>query len=90
MASGQFAFPPIIDVKIDEAKTEIVLDRDKIASMGLTLQQVGSDLSDARRQLRQPLQHRRAKLQGHRADRARFGASPRPARDIHIGGPLGT
>ena len=24
-----------IDVKIDQAKTEIVLDRDKIASMGL-------------------------------------------------------
>jgi multidrug efflux pump len=43
--SGQFAFPPITDVKIDEAKSEIVLDRDKIASMGLSLQQVGTDLS---------------------------------------------
>jgi multidrug efflux pump len=43
--SGQFAFPPITDVKIDEAKSEIVLDRDKLASMGLTMQGVGSDLS---------------------------------------------
>ncbi len=43
--SGQFAFPPITDVRIDEEKTEITLDRDKIASMGLTLQQVGADLS---------------------------------------------
>jgi multidrug efflux pump len=43
--SGQFAFPPISDVRIDQAKTEIVLDRDKIASMGLSLQQVGTDLS---------------------------------------------
>ncbi len=43
--SGQFAFPPITDVRIDEAKSEITLDRDKIASMGLSMQQVGSDLS---------------------------------------------
>lgn len=45
MKSGMFAFPPIIDVKIDQANTEIVLDRDKISSMGLTMQQVGGDLS---------------------------------------------
>jgi len=45
MQSGLFAFPPIIDVKIDQAKASIVLDRDKIASMGLTMQQVGGDLS---------------------------------------------
>ncbi|MCL2447620.1 MAG: efflux RND transporter permease subunit [Polyangiaceae bacterium] len=45
MKSGQFAFPPITDVKIDQQQAEIVLDRDKIASMGLTMQQVGTDLS---------------------------------------------
>jgi multidrug efflux pump len=44
-ASGQFAFPPQTDVRIDQAKAEIVIDRDKIASMGLSLQQVGADLS---------------------------------------------
>ncbi|HEY3355199.1 MAG TPA: efflux RND transporter permease subunit [Polyangia bacterium] len=43
--SGQFAFPPLVDVKIDEGRREIVLDRDKLASMGLTLQSVGNDLS---------------------------------------------
>jgi len=43
--SGEFAFPPITDVKIDQKKSEIVLDRDKMASMGLSMQQVGADLS---------------------------------------------
>jgi multidrug efflux pump len=47
MKSGQFAFPPIIDVKIDQAKSNVVLDRDKIAAMGLSMQQVGNDLSAA-------------------------------------------
>jgi len=45
MKSGQFAFPPMTDVKIDQAKSEIVIDRDKVASMGLTMQQVGADLA---------------------------------------------
>ncbi len=43
--SGLFAFPPMMDVRIDQAKTEIVIDRDKVASMGLSMQQVGADLS---------------------------------------------
>jgi multidrug efflux pump len=43
--SGQFAFPPVTDVRIDQAKAEIVIDRDKVASMGLSMQQVGADLS---------------------------------------------
>ncbi|MGH7296250.1 MAG: efflux RND transporter permease subunit, partial [Polyangiaceae bacterium] len=43
--SGQFAFPPITDVKIDKEQTSIVVDRDKAASMGLSMQQVGQDLS---------------------------------------------
>jgi multidrug efflux pump len=43
--SGMFAFPPVIDVKIDQPQSEIVLDRDKVADMGLNLQQVGSDLA---------------------------------------------
>ncbi|HEX7596628.1 MAG TPA: efflux RND transporter permease subunit, partial [Polyangia bacterium] len=45
MQSGQFFFPPFSDVLIDQAKTEIVLDRDKIASMGLSLGQIGGDLA---------------------------------------------
>jgi multidrug efflux pump len=45
MASQQFAFPPIVDVRIDQANTEIVIDRNKAASMGLTMEQLGADLS---------------------------------------------
>ncbi len=47
MQSGMFAFPPIIDVKIDQPQTEIVVDRDKVAALGLNLQQVGADLTAA-------------------------------------------
>src|SRR5690606_31239794 len=43
--SGQFAFPPMTDVRIDQARAEIVIDRDKVASMGLNMQQLGMDLS---------------------------------------------
>lgn len=43
-ASGKFAFPPIVDVKIDEPRSEIRIDRDKVAALGLSLQQVTSDL----------------------------------------------
>jgi multidrug efflux pump len=45
--SGMFAFPPIIDVKLDQPQSEVVIDRDKVAALGLNLQQVGSDLSAA-------------------------------------------
>ncbi len=45
MKSHQFAFPPVMDVRIDQAKAEIVFDREKIASMGLSMQQVGADLA---------------------------------------------
>jgi multidrug efflux pump len=42
--SKMFAFPPIIDVKIDQPQSEFVIDRDKVASLGLSLAQVGADL----------------------------------------------
>ena len=41
--SGKFMFADS-DLKYDLPQTEIILDRDKIASLGLNLQQVGSDL----------------------------------------------
>ncbi|MFM8886953.1 MAG: efflux RND transporter permease subunit [Chthoniobacterales bacterium] len=44
-SSGIFAFPPIIDTKIDQPQAEIDIDRDKVASMGLDLRQVGEDVS---------------------------------------------
>jgi len=40
-----FAFPPVIDTKIDQPEMELVIDRDKVASLGLDLQGVGSDLA---------------------------------------------
>jgi multidrug efflux pump len=44
MQSRMFAFPPVIDVKIDQPQSEFVIDRDKVGSLGLSLEQVGADL----------------------------------------------
>ena len=43
-SSGLFAFPPIIDTKLDQPEVELVLDRDKVASLGLNMASVGADL----------------------------------------------
>jgi len=45
--SGMFAFPPVVDVRIDQQNAAIVIDRDKVSSMGLSMQQVGADLAAA-------------------------------------------
>ncbi len=44
-ASGMFAFPPTLDTKVDQPEVEFVLDRDKVAAMGLDMRSVGADLS---------------------------------------------
>ncbi len=44
MQSNMFAFPPQIDVKIDQPQSEFVIDRDKAAIMGLNLGQIAGDL----------------------------------------------
>lgn len=46
-SSGIFAFPPLIDVKIDQPESEITFDRDKVAELGLSLQAVGQELGSA-------------------------------------------
>jgi multidrug efflux pump len=43
--NGMFAFPPIIDTKIDQPEVELVLDRDKVATLGLDMATVGADLA---------------------------------------------
>ncbi len=43
--SGLFAFPPLTDVRIDQVDSKVVIERDKVATMGLSMQQVGNDLS---------------------------------------------
>src|SRR3989440_3729119 len=44
MQAGVFRFADI-DTKIDQPQSEVVFDHDKVAALGLDLQQVGSDLS---------------------------------------------
>ncbi|MFT7387667.1 MAG: multidrug efflux pump [Candidatus Endobugula sp.] len=44
MQAGLFPFPPIIDTKIDQPQSELIIDRDKVADLGLTLKQVGTDV----------------------------------------------
>ncbi len=76
-ASGLFAFPPLIDVKIDQPQSEIA-DRPRQG------RRAGAEPPDgragsrggARRQLRQPLQHRGPQLQGDPAARARGAPEP--------------
>ena len=54
--SRMFAFPPLIDLKMDQPQAELVIDRDKVADLGLNLQQVGADVASMLgRQLCQPL-----------------------------------
>src|SRR5450432_3943991 len=45
--SGIFAFPPLIDVKVDQPESQIEIDRDKVAELGLDLQSVAQDLAAA-------------------------------------------
>jgi multidrug efflux pump len=45
--SGMFAFPPLIDTKIDQPESEIVIDRDEVAELGLNLATVGQDVGAA-------------------------------------------
>ncbi|MHA7633833.1 efflux RND transporter permease subunit [Corallococcus sp. M7] len=45
--SGLFAFPPIIDVKLDQPQSELEVDREKVAQLGLNLGTVGQDLGSA-------------------------------------------
>jgi multidrug efflux pump len=43
--NGMFAFPPQIDTKVDQPEVELLIDRDKVAALGLDMQTVGADLS---------------------------------------------
>src|SRR5207247_3678952 len=43
MQAGVFRFADI-DTKIDQPQSEIVFDHDKVASLGLDMQQVGADM----------------------------------------------
>ncbi len=45
MESGLYYFPPEIDLKFDQPQSEIVIDYDKVAALGLNNAQIGADLS---------------------------------------------
>jgi multidrug efflux pump len=45
--SGVFYFPPEIDLKFDQPESEIVIDHDKAAVLGLDSAQIGADLGAA-------------------------------------------
>jgi multidrug efflux pump len=47
MESGVFAFPPEIDLKFDQPQSEVVIDYQKVAALGLNNAQIGADLSAA-------------------------------------------
>lgn len=45
--SKKFFFPPLIDMKFDQPQVELDIDRDKVAALGLNLQQIGQDVAIA-------------------------------------------
>ncbi|MFT4994471.1 MAG: multidrug efflux pump [Paraglaciecola sp.] len=45
MESGMFAFPPMIDLKIDQPNAQLKINREKVAELGLNLQTVTRDLA---------------------------------------------
>jgi multidrug efflux pump len=47
MESGLFSFPPEIDLKYDQPQSEILIDYQKVATLGLNNAQIGADLAAA-------------------------------------------
>jgi multidrug efflux pump len=45
--SGMFAFPPTLDVKLDQPRGDIIIDREKAAELGLNLDTLGRDMGAA-------------------------------------------
>jgi multidrug efflux pump len=89
--SGLYAFPPLTDVRIDQAKSEVVLDREKIAGMGLTMQQVGADLGTmlgGNYINRFNIEGRSYKVIAQAERSGRLTADQ--LKDIHVSGPNGT
>ncbi|MCB1739237.1 MAG: efflux RND transporter permease subunit, partial [Gammaproteobacteria bacterium] len=89
--SGLFFFPPLIDMRFDQPQARLIIDRDKVATLGLTLAQVGADIAaavggnfvnrfniDGYSYKVIPQVERSARL------------LPEQLRDIHISGPNGT
>jgi multidrug efflux pump len=90
LTSGMFAFPPLIDLKVDQPESEIRFDREKVAALGLDLQAVGQELGVAvggNFVNRFSIADRSYKVipQLPRVDRL----TPEQLRDVHVTGPGG-
>ena len=88
--SGMFAFPPIIDVKVDRPNVQINIDREKVAQLGLNLQQVGNDIAAAvggNFVNRFNIDGRSYKVIPQLARKNRL--NPEQIRDIYVSGPEG-
>lgn len=44
-ASGMFAFPPLLDMKVDQPEYQLNIDREKVADLGLDMRTVTQDLA---------------------------------------------
>ena len=89
MASGKWPVM-LVDVKIDQPQSELVIDRDKVAALGLNLQQIGADVSamiGGNYVNRFSIDGRSYKVipQVQRSDRL----NPDQLEDIHVTGPGG-
>ena len=84
-----FAFPPLIDVKIDQPRRRSRSIARRWRSWG-SISGWWDRISDRRSgRLRQPLQRRRPQLQGDPAAPALRAAEPEQLRDIYVTGPNG-
>jgi multidrug efflux pump len=89
-ASGMFAFPPLIDLKVDQPESELEIDREKVAELGMDLQSVGQDLGAAVGGgfvNRFSIAGRSYKVIPQLPRAARM--TPEQLRDIHVTGPNG-
>ncbi|MEX2044414.1 MAG: efflux RND transporter permease subunit [Opitutus sp.] len=89
-AQGLFHFPPLLDLKIDQPQAELIIDREKVAALGLNLAQIGADLASAlggNYVNRFNISGRSYKVipQIERSERL----NPDQLRDIHVTGPGG-
>ncbi len=90
MASGLFYYPPILDLKYDQPQTEIVIDHQKAAALGLSNAQIGADLNAAlggNYVNRFNIHGRAYKVISQVSRVSRL--NPEQLRDIHITGPAG-
>jgi len=74
--SGMFAFPPILDVKVDQPQAEVVIDRNKVRPSVSTCSRSAPTWLRPSAQLRQLLRHLRRSYKVIPRSSARTGSTP--------------